>query len=351
MRTFILLFFLPYLLFADFTLVYRLDNNITQEVNYKDAQHVLFTFKEGKQIFEKLLISGNEKYLTLYENNIENLYQIDDNISEPIPKEEYDPTTRYKLLKKMRSFKFQSFPAEIWLILDNEEKVLVTVSKDPTLVDAVRKSIAALKKILPADKQADADIFDMGKNYILLAKDNLQLLSFSQEKLNIALFSTTSSLSKEEQEKFAQETQRCFHSLCCGRKHFKSNSITAMLNREVNGWQLAQSGKCENIDSKSGLESAIFKKENQVIVAEMTTGDNTLYGKIESLQEQGVEVNNIHKTKVHGFKTLSAYLPFIDTTVIDIRLPNTTLSIYQKGKQNLLPFVDKSIKFNALSNF
>lgn len=351
MRSFFSLLLLPYLLFADFTIVYKLDSNTSQEVNYKDAQHVLFTFREGNTIFEKLLINKEEKYLTLYENGIENLYQIDDNISEPISKQESDPASRYKLLKVESSFRFQNFQAHIWIIQDNGAQSVVTVSKDPRLVDAVHKTIIALKELLPANKQGDADIFDMGRGYILLAKDKLQLLSFSQEPLDLALFNTSNTLSKEQQAEFSQETQNCFRSLCCGRKHFKSRAITAMLNSKVNGWQLSQSAKCENIDNQSGLESALYKKDKSVIVAEMTTGDNTLYGKIESLQEQGVEINNIQRVNVNGFKALSAYLPFLDTTVVDITLPDTTLSIYQKGKQNLLPFVKKSIKFNALSNF
>ncbi len=83
----------------------------------------------------------------------------------------------------------------------------------------------------------------------------------------------------------------------------------------------------------------------------MITGDNSLYGKIESLQEQGVKIDNVKQIKIKGFDAIVAYLPFIDTTIVDITLPTTTLSIYTKGKTDLLPFVEQSIKFHRLTNY
>ncbi len=341
---------LPFLLFADFTLLYKLDNNITQELNYKDAKHVLFTFRENNRTFQKLLINKDGKFLSLNENGIENIYQIDDNISEPINENSEQLEPNYTI-KRKEPTEFKGFKAEKWFIQDANSTDELTVSNDPKLTTAIKHCITALKEILPANKQQDADIFNVGRGYILLAKDNLRLLSFKESPIELSLFQIDNTLSKEDEEEFERETQKCFNSLCCGRKHYSNETISSMLNTKVDKWTLKEFAKCENIDSKSGLESALYKNSDGAIVVEMTTGDNTLYGKIDSLKEQGITVSGLKKEDINGFKAVTAYLPSVDATIVDLILPNGTFSIYQKGKKDLLPFLKKAINFSRVSNF
>jgi len=349
-RLIFLFFILSKLLFADFTLLYKLENNLTQEVNYKDPQHVLFTFKEGNKIFEKLLIDGENKYLSLFEKGIETIYQIDDNISEPIiSKKEYQPN--FTILQKESNITYHGIPAERWQIKDNGIEESVVVTNQLSLVEAVYQMIDALKQLLPQKKQKDAHIFDMGNGYVLLAKEHLEFLAYNTTRLNLSLFSIETKLSKEDMQEFSNEIQKCFLSPCCGQKHYKSKIITHWLFHKVNKWILTKTARCENIDPTSGLESALYKNHNKTIVVEMTTGNSNIYGKIESLQEQGIKIDNILKIKVNGYKALVAYLPFIDSTIVDITLPNTTFSLYQKGKKSLIPFAKKAIKFSKISRF
>ena len=351
MRFLILTLALSALMFADFTLIYKLDNNFTQEVNYKTPDHVLFTFKEGNKTFEKLLIDNNNKYLSLFERGIETIYQIDDNISTPINSKEQEFQPHYKIIKKESNITYKGYPAEKWLIEDNGIKQNVIVSNEPNLVIAIFNTIEALKKLLPQEKQKDAHIFDMGNGYILLSKESLEFLEYNSDPLNLSLFTIETKLSQEEQKEFSEEIKKCFLSPCCGQKHYSSKTITRWLHRKVNHWILTEAAKCENIDPTSGLESALYKENNKTIVVEMTTGNSNIYGKIESLQEQGIEINNVLNVNINGFRALTAYLPFIDSTIVDITLPNTTFSIYQKGKKDLIPFAKKAIKFSSVSRF
>ena len=351
MRFFILSLTLSALMFADFTLLYKLDNNFTQEVNYKTPNHVLFTFKEGNKTFEKLLIDNNNKYLSLFERGIETIYQIDDTIITPANNTEKAFQPDFKILKKESNITYKGYPAEKWLIEDNGIKQNVIVSNQPDLVIAIFHTIEALKKLLPQEKQKDAHIFDMGNGYILLSKESLDFLEYNSNPLNLSLFSIEKKFTQEEQKEFSKEIKKCFLSPCCGQKHSRSKTITRWLHHKVNQWILTETAKCENINPTSGLESALYKENNNTIVVEMTTGDSNTYGKIVSLQEQGIEIDNILSIKVNGFQALTAYLPFIDSTIIDITLPNTTFSIYQKGKTNLLPFAQKAIKFSKISRY
>ena len=347
-HTLLLLLLLPILLFADFTLLYKLDTNFTQEFNYKDAHHLLFTFKEGNKTFEKLLIEENNKYLSLYEGAIETIYQIDDNISTPINPKVEELYPDFKILKK-ENINFKGISAEKWLVDDNGTHQELIVSKKRELTHAIYKMIEALQKLLPNEKQKDALIFNIGHGYVLLKKENLEFLEFNKERLNLSLFTIQKELSENNPKEFSQEIAKCFHSPCCGERVSSSTIINHFLNRKVDRWVLTQSAKCENIDATNGLESALYRDKNSTIVVEMTTGSNTIYGKIESLQEQGIEINNVLKIEVKGYRALTAYLPFINSTIIDIMLPNTTFSIYKKGKNNLIPFAKKAIKFNRVS--
>ena len=351
MQLYTLLLTLPVLLFADFTLLYKLDNNFTQELNYKDSNHILFTFKEQNKTFEKLLIENSNKYLSLYDGAIETIYQIDDNISTPINPDTQAYHPDFRIINKESNISYRGIAAEKWLIEENGKKQELIVSKEKALTEAVYKMIEALQKLLPNEKQKDAHIFNLGNGYILLKKESLEFLGFNQDKLNLSLFTIEKKLSKPEQQEFSKEIAKCFHSPCCGEKYYPSTTIEHWLHKRVDRWVLIQSAKCENIDTTSGLESALYSDKNSTIVIEMTTGSNNLYGKIESLQEQGIEIKQIAKVKVNGFKTLAAYLPFIDSTIVDIILPNTTFSIYQKGRKNLIPFAKKAIKFKRVSKF
>ncbi len=351
MRRYILFIFLPILLFSDFTLIYKLDSNFIQEFNYKDANHTLFIFKEDNKTFEKLLITPKGKYLSLFNGNIETIYQIDDNISTPISKDSKEFDINYNILKRESNITYNGFAAEKWLVEESGIKEELIVSKEERLVDAINKMIDALKKLLPNEKQKDAHIFYVGNGYILLKKETLQFLEYNNSKLNHSLFSIEKELNQSQLSQLQKEIEKCFQSPCCGEAFSKSKTINDWLYKKVDRWVLIKSAKCEDIDASYGLESALYSDKNSTIVIEMTTGSNNIYGKIESLQEQGIEINKVVKIKTHGYRTLVAYLPFIDSTIVDIILPNTTFSIYQKGRKNLLPFAKKAIKFSKLSHF
>ncbi len=337
-------------LYGDFTLIYKLDNNITQKVDYKNDKHILFTILDNNKISEKLIILNDKKYIIFYENGIQHIYEISDELSEPV--KESNNTIQYKIVKKLGSSKFNNFNVEKWRVkyADGEKSTDVIVSKDKKLYNSIFKVIAALKKLLPADKQQQADIFNMGHGYVLLETGDLKLLSYKENNLSNKLFAITDELSDDDEKKFSKNIDNCFTNVCCNKKSIEATQIKYYLNNNIKKWKLEKMAKCTDPTEKN-IESAIYSDKSKKIIIEMTTGEETSSGKIASLIDQGIKVENYTVKDLLGYKTVSAYLPIIDATVTDVMLPNTTISLYTKGKKELYSFAQKALKLRIKNSF
>ena len=350
MKIVLLFTFLLLSLYGDFTLIYKLDSNITQKVDYKDDQHILFTILNNNNISEKLVILNDKKYIIFYENGIQHIYEISDELSEPV--KESNNTIQYKIVKKLGNSKFGNFNVEKWRVkyADGAKSTDILVSKDKKLYNSIFKVIAALKKLLPADKQQQADIFNMGHGYVLLETGDLKLLSYKENKLSNKLFAITDELSDDDEKKFSQNIDNCFTNVCCNKKSIEPTQIKFYLNNNIKNWKLEKMAKCTD-PSEKNIESAIYSDKSNKIIVEMTTGEETSSGKIASLIEQGIKVENYKVKDLLGYKTVSAYLPIIDATITDVILPNTTISIYSKGKKKLYNFAQKALKLRIKNSF
>ena len=350
MKVLLLITFLFISLFGDFSLTYKLDNSVTQKVEYKDDNHILFTILNNNKIAEKLIILNNKKYILFYENGIQHIYEISDELSQPVAVG--DHIVKYKLIKKLGESKFNSYNIEKWRVkyANGEKNTEVLVSKDKQLSSAIYKVISALKKLLPADKQEQADMFNMGNGYVLLETGELKLLSYNKLTLPQTLFAINTELNQKEQKELSENINGCFTNVCCNKESNKSLEISTYLKESTQDWKLEKTAKCVDL-SEQNIESAIYLSHSQTIVVEMTTGKIVPSGKILSLKEQGVKIENYQEKDLEGFKTISAYLPIIDATITDIMLPNSTISIFTKGKKELYNFAKQALKLKIKDSY
>lgn len=352
MRAVVALILLSLSIFADFTLTYKLDSTTLQTVKYIDKNHILFTIYNNGEMVEKLLIINGKKYIIFNEDNIEHIYEISDELSEPIKDKNITAQVEYKFIKKIKDTKIAGLKAEKWLVENsNNEKTSVIVSNSPDIVADLFKVMNALKEILPANKQDEAYMFNMGKGYVLLATGDLKLISYSKKKISSDIFELKPLLNESQQKKMADNIDKCFSEVCCGKEYIEAKELKPFLKSKIGRWHLKKVAKCTNIVEKN-IESAIYSDTNNSnIVVEMTTGDIVPSGKIDSLIEQGIKVSNLKKDSLDGFKIISAYVPVVDATVIDIMLPNTTISLYAKGKAKLEKFAKEVLNLKIKNSY
>ncbi len=335
---------------ADFSLTYKISNIITQKVDFKDKENVLFTIKQSGNTVEKLIISDGKKYISFNDNGIEQILEISDELSEPV-KTEVSNDIKYKVIKKEQNLKIAGFDAEKWTIqyLENNRTEDVFVSKDPKIVSAVLSVIEALKKILPNNKQKNADIFNMGNGYVLLGSRDLQLISYEEKPLPKKLFAIDTELNEKEEKVLSENIKNCFTKVCCGQKIEAAQELASFLNKNIENWKLKEVAKCK-APQEAGLESALYTDSNRSIIIEITTNGQQ-GGKIESLKKQGLKLVNIRESRINGFKITTAYLPIVNATIADIMLPSGTISIYCKGKSDLSAFAKKAIKLKLNQSY
>ena len=352
MKFFILFIALFVSLKADFTISYQLDNGIIQEADYKNSNNVLFIITQNGKEIEKLIIYNGKKYLTFKENGIEQIFEISDKISQPVDENAKIKKPEYTIVKKDTNLTIADFKAERWYVKykDSNKSVELVVSNDPRIVKAIKSITQALRKLLPKDRQQDVSIFNIGNGYVILEAGNLKFLTYKEDVLPEKLFAIDDdSLSPKEEEQLNENINKCFNSVCCGKKYSDSKELKTFLNSNIDKWQLKKIVKCEDPKEK-GLESAIYSDAKHSIIIEKTSNTEE-YGKIATFESQGIKMDNIHTQIIEGFKFTSAYIPDINASVADINLPASIISIYCKGKRDLSSFVKKAIKLKLKQSY
>ena len=190
----------------------------------------------------------------------------------------------------------------------------------------------------------------MGNGYVLIKTGELKLISYNEKSLPVSIFAINSELNKKEEVELAKNINGCFTNVCCNKKSNTSTKITSYLNEHTNNWKLEKTAKCLNI-SEQNIESALYTRFSKKVIVEITTGSNVPAGKIASLNEQGIKIENYSEKNLKGYKTVNAYLPNVDATITDIMLPNTTISIFAKGKIELYDFAKEVLKLRVNNSY
>lgn len=356
MRAILILLFSS-LLYADFTISYLIDNKIKQTVYYKDDNHIMFQIEDSEKTLEKLFIINSKKYISFEENGIEHIFEISDKLSDNSDNNvssdnnsSSNSDVNFSVLRVDNNISFNQQKASRWIVKDaSGEKKSIIVTDNKALYKDIKKSIEALKKILPKSKADEASIFDVGNGWTILKSENLELLKYKESPLDLALFKINKELDKNEQKELSKEIEKCFTNVCCGKSSTNPQEINSYLNEDNKKWKLLSSAKC-NYKSQKNIESAIYSYDNKFITVEMIS-KNILLGKIDSLKKEGLEVSNIKNLKLEGYETKEGYIPSVDATVVDITLPSATISLYAKGNINLIKNAKEllKLKFKSLN--
>jgi len=262
--------------FADFTLTYKIDNRVTQTVYYSNSNNVLFSIKDNNKVIEKLLIKDDKKYIIFNEDGIQHIYEISDELSEPIKSDEKEKTTKYKIIEKKDNIKSNGFNAQKWRVRfgENNQTTDIVVSKDEKIVTAISNVVNALKRILPADKQEQANMFLLDNGYVILETNNLKLISYKEQNIDKNIFSIYKQMNNKDIKLLAKEVEKCFANVCCGQESSKTAELSDILNKNINSWNLTKEAKCKQYnDSNVSIKSAIYSNKERFITVEIATAN------------------------------------------------------------------------------
>jgi len=339
----LMLLLLTTLLYSDFTLTYRINNKIIQTTYYKDNNHTLVKFRENNKTLQELIILNNKKYVRFEENGKEKVYEMPKSSE---PKDiNYTKKVDYQIVEVQENGGYD-FKTQKWLIKRGDKNETVIVSNDKKIYPKVQKLVYSLRRLLPKGIESQATIFDMGRGFALIKSDNIELLSHNEETIDSSKFAIKEVSGKLEN--IAQDIQRCSMHICCGKtkKISPSKELIKYINSDKKEWKLLNIASC-NEDSPL-LENAIVTDSSNYIVIDLNKDG---IGKIDNLKKEGVPINNIKEQKIEGYSIKYTYIPEIDTTVGDIKLPNKTISIYSKGDINIIDFIKHNFELRVAQNY
>lgn len=193
MRVIYLIGFMITFAFSDFTMVYKMDDNIHETIQYKDEQNVKLSYvsvgdnnnsnQEGQYLiagrrYNVLNEDGNLTYTDLDKmekeaSKLENDLNITDENCAAIIKQPF-----FILKKKIGTQKVSGIVGESWDVTSKEDgeeyNETIVVSNNKDLLDAMRKSFKILK--LFGEGPYGMEIGDDAESMMIIA-DNLVLLS------------------------------------------------------------------------------------------------------------------------------------------------------------------------------
>lgn len=339
----ILTLILSSLLYGDFTLTYRINNKIIQTTYYKDNNHTLVKFREDNKTLQELLILDNKQYIKFSENGQDKIYEIPKK-TEKID-ENYTKNVNYTVVDVQENGGYD-FKTQKWIIKKGDKNETVIVSNDKKIYPKVQKLVFSLRKLLPKDIENQATIFDMGKGYALIKSNNIELLSHKDSNISLDTFDI--GIKEKQLKKVAFNIQKCSMHICCGNTKdiTQSKELIQYIKPQDNEWRLLNIASCK--DSNSRLENAIITNNHNYVVIDL---NNDGISKIDNLKKEGVPIDNIKEDNISGYKIKYTYIPQIDATVGDIKLPDKTISIYTKGDIDIINFIKEKMELRKPHNY
>jgi len=194
-------------LWADFTLIYKMDNKINEIIEYKDAKNVKLSYSvddedENLTGVGQYLIDGR-RYSVLREDgnltymDIDKAEQKSDELTEDLNLTEENCNAQitkpfFKVLNRGQEEIVSGIKGEIWEVESEEdgekyrEKIVVTNNKE--LVDAMSKSFEILQKFGegPYGREIGLDIKSMmfvEKGYVLISAEGIRYQELRKDKI------------------------------------------------------------------------------------------------------------------------------------------------------------------------
>lgn len=345
-------------LWADFTLEYKMEGNMKQVVQYKDAEHVLITTSEGQESGSQLIVGekcymimnqgGKKKYMDM-DVMMEQMKQMSaafGGMPEEDKKEE-DKDSDFKILKKGKSKTVAGIKGQVWTIEFEEdgkkERLDIVVTDDDKVVDAVQKYLAVMKQFTQMGGEEDglSSILNIAKGYVTIGFEGMELVKFDEANIADSVYALPKGMDVSKKLSHAKSTVKQPPLCPIIGSHGKAKQLDNMLKTEAKGWEKFSSATCLNM-MKMTVENAIYKKGNSYIHINLSINVEDEKGIVATYRTNNMDISNHKKGKIQGNRYQSAYLKRAKQNAIDIRLNNAMLTMSAVGleKVNLASFAD-----------
>ena len=346
-------------LWADFTLEYKMEGNMKQVVQYKDAQHVMIsTGSAGEQGSQ--LIVGEKRYMVMNQGGkkkymdmdvmMEQMKQMFAGMPAEPEKEEKEEDSDFKIIKKGKSKTVAGIKGQVWTVEYEEEgkkeQLDLVVTDDDKVVDAVQKYLAVMKQFTQGSGEEDdglSALMNIEKGYVTIAFDGMELVKFNDADIPDSVYALPAGMAVNT-KKGAKSAAVTKPPLCpITGSHGEAKQLSKMLKPEANGWKKLSSATCLNM-MKMTVENAIYQKGDAYIHINLSMNVEDEKGIVATYRTNGMEIENHKKGKIQGSRYQAAYLKRSKHDAMDIRLNNAMLTMSTSSKEKVdLPAFSEAV--------
>lgn len=334
---------------ADFTLEYKMDGNMKQKVQYKDAQHVLIT-TDGGQRGESggQLIVGDKKFMVMKQNGktkymdmdvmMEQMKQFGSMMGSSTEEASGDAVPDFKIVHKGKQKKIAGIDGQVWTIEVNadgkKERMDVVVTDDKDVVDAVSKYAQVMKTFTSMGGKGDdalSSLLNIKNGYAAIGFDGMELVKYSDVDIPKSVFALPAGMNVGEKIKNGQKNHGVYTvkkpPLCpIVGSHGRAKRFDAMLKERTGGWKKIESAACIDM-MKMYMENAIYQKGDAYIHLSLAVNVDGENGMIAKYKLNNMKVSHLQRGKIQGHRYQSGFLERVGQNAMDIKLPNAMLSL------------------------
>jgi len=336
------------MLYADFTLEYKMDDNMNQLVQYKDEQHVMITTGgEGEQTSQLLL--GDKRYMVMKQGSKTKYMDMDvmmEQMKQMSAKyggmpgeveEEESQVPDFKIVKKGESKTVAGIKGQVWTVEYEEEgkkeQLDLVVTDDDKVVDAVHKYMNVMTKFSEGSTDEDglSSLMNIEKGYVTIAFEGMELLKFDDADISDSVYALPASMNVDKKTEVSVKKPP----LCpLVGSHGEAQQLLEILKPEANGWKQLSNATCMNM-MKTKIENAIYQKGDFYIHINLSINIEDEKGMVAKYRINDMEIQNYKKGKIQGKRYQAAYLKKSEHDAMDIRLENAMLTMTTTGNDKV----------------
>ncbi len=337
------------MLWADFTLEYKMDDNINQLVQYKDAQHVMITTGGAGEQSSQLLL-GDKRYMVMKQGGKTNYMDMDvmleqmkqmsakyGGMSEEVL-EEKSQEPDFKIVKKGENKTVAGIKGQVWTVEYEEEgtkeQLDLVVTDDKKVVDAVHKYMNVMRQFTEGSVEEDdglSALMNIEKGYVTIAFEGMELVKFDDADISDSVYTLPTGMDIDKKTEVSVKKPP----LCpVVGSHGEAQQLLGMLKSEANGWKQLSSATCLNM-MKMKTENAIYQKGDSYIHINLSINVEDEKGIVAKYRINDMEIQNYKKGKIQGNRYQAAYLKKSKHDAMDIRLKNAMVTMTTTGNDKV----------------
>jgi hypothetical protein len=361
-------------LWADFTLEYKMEGNMKQVVQYKDAQHVLITTQgEHKGESSGQLIVGDKKFMLMQQGGKTKYMDMDVMMQQmkqfagmagtaDSEGAESSSTPEFKIVYKGTKKKMAGIEGQVWILEVNaegkKEHMDVVVTENDNVVDAVKKYSQIMKQFTDmGNERGDAlsSLLNIKDGYAVIGFEGMQLVKYSDADIPDTVFALPAGMNvgtkiKNAQKKHVSATVKKPPLCPMVGTHGRAKQLSKMLKSKADGWKLIENASCINMMNMQA-ENAIYQKGNGYIHINLSINVEGENGMIAKYKMNHMKVSHLKRGKIQGMRYQSGLLESVGQNVMDIKLPNAmlTLTATQNVKDDLDDFAKEVLDLSKFA--